>query len=68
MSTTREVAMIEHKEISKEDIAQRAYEIYVQRGQEPGNAVEDWVRAEKELGVELVAATEKTIAARARQN
>jgi nucleoside-diphosphate-sugar epimerase len=62
--TIREVAMIEHKEISKEDIAQRAYEIYVQRGEEPGNAVEDWARAEKELGVEPVVTTEKTIAAR----
>jgi hypothetical protein len=60
--------MIEHKEISKEDIAQRAYEIYVQRGVEPGNAVEDWVRAEKELGVEPVVTTEKTMAARVRQN
>ena len=60
--------MIEHKEISKEDIAQRAYEIYVQRGREPGNAVEDWVRAEKELGVEPVVTTEQTMAARARQN
>ena len=60
--------MIEHKEISKEDVAERAYEIYVQRGREPGNAVEDWVKAEKELGVEPVVTTEKTMAARVRQN
>jgi hypothetical protein len=59
--------MIEHKEISKEDIAQRAYDIYVQRGGKPGNAVEDWVRAEKELRVEPVVTTEKTVTARARQ-
>ncbi len=59
--------MLEHKEISKEDIAQRAYDIYVQRGGEPGNAVEDWVRAETELGVEPVVTTEKTITAGARQ-
>ena len=45
--TTKEVAMIERKELSKKEIAQRAYELYVQRGSEPGKDVEDWVRAEK---------------------
>ena len=44
--------MIERKEVSQEDIAHRAYELYVQRGCEPGNDVEDWVRAEHELGAE----------------
>jgi phage anti-repressor protein len=29
--TTKEVAMIEHKEQSKEDVAYRAYELYVHR-------------------------------------
>jgi Protein of unknown function (DUF2934) len=52
--TNKEVAMIEHKEISREDVAHRAYELYVQRGEEPGKDVEDWVRAEKELGTEPV--------------
>jgi hypothetical protein len=27
----------------------RAYEIYVERGSEPGRDLEDWLRAEKEL-------------------
>ena len=44
--------MIERREVSQEDIAHRAYELYPQRGCEPGNDVEDWVRAEKELGAE----------------
>jgi len=44
--------MIERKEVSQEDIAHRAYELYTQRGREPGNDVEDWVRAEQELGAE----------------
>jgi DUF2934 family protein len=52
MSTTKEVAMIERKELSKEDVAHRAYELYTQRGCEPGKDVEDWIRAEKELGTE----------------
>lgn len=52
--TTREVAMIKRKELSKEIIAHRAYELYVQRGTEPGKDVEDWVRAEKELIIEVV--------------
>ena len=51
--TTEEVAMIERKELpKKEDIAHRAYELYTKRGCKPGKDVEDWVRAEKELGAE----------------
>jgi hypothetical protein len=53
LPTTKE-AMIERKELSKEEISHRAYELYVQRGGEPGKDVEDWVRAEKELGSEVV--------------
>jgi len=41
--------MIERKEFSREDIAHRAYELYTQRGCEPGKDVEDWIRAEQEL-------------------
>jgi hypothetical protein len=44
--------MIERKEISREDIAHRAYELYTQRGCEPGKDVEDWIRAEQELDTE----------------
>ena len=45
--------MIERKEISREDIARRAYELYTQRGGcEAGKDVEDWIRAEQELGAE----------------
>lgn len=32
-----------------EEIALRAYEIYLERGGTPGDALEDWVRAEREL-------------------
>jgi hypothetical protein len=60
--------MIEHNEPSREDIAHRAYELYVRRGGGPGKAVEDWVRAEKELTVEVVVAPTKTIAALAGRN
>ncbi|MBU6482232.1 MAG: DUF2934 domain-containing protein [Nitrospirae bacterium] len=31
-------------------IAQRAYELYEQRGRQDGQALEDWVKAERELG------------------
>ena len=44
--------MIERKEFSREAIAHRAYELYTQRGCEPGKDVEDWIRAEQELGAE----------------
>ena len=68
MPTTKEVAMIEHKEISREEIAHRAYELYVQRGEEPGKDVEDWVRAEKELDAEPIVAPAKAMFARVGQN
>ena len=34
---------------SHDEIAQRAYEIYVARGQAGGHDLEDWIQAEREL-------------------
>jgi Protein of unknown function (DUF2934) len=34
---------------TREEIALRAYEIYLERGGAPGNELEDWTRAEREL-------------------
>jgi hypothetical protein len=62
MPTTKEVAMIEHKELSKEDVADRAHELYVRRGSRPGKDVEDWVRAEEELTSEVGVASARTMA------
>jgi len=36
-------------EPSFEEIRQRAYEIYVRRGGSPGNDIDDWITAEREL-------------------
>ncbi len=60
--------MIEHKEVSTQDIAHRAYELYVRRGSGPGKDVEDWVRAERELTGEDVGGAAKTIAGQAGNN
>jgi hypothetical protein len=60
--------MIEQKELVKEDIAHRAYELYVQRGSQPGKALEDWVRAEKELTGDVVPARTMTAQAGRSQN
>ena len=65
MPTIKEAAVIEHKEIPREEIAQRAYELYVQRGEDTGRDVEDWIRAEKELGAEPAIAPTRTMAAQA---
>jgi hypothetical protein len=35
--------------ISEEEIRARAYEIYLDRNGEPGDPVQDWLRAEAEL-------------------
>ena len=65
MFATKEVDMIESKEVSREVIAHRAYELYVERGSEPGKEVEDWVRAEKELAARPILAPTKAKASRA---
>jgi len=33
----------------REEIERRAYELYLARGGEPGQELEDWLRAEREL-------------------
>lgn len=33
----------------EQEIRNRAYEIYLQRGGQPGHELEDWLRAEREL-------------------
>ena len=65
--TGKEVAMIDRREPSREDIARQAHELYVQRGGEHGKDVEDWVKAEKELRDEPVVAQVKTKATQARR-
>ena len=32
-----------------EDIRRRAYEIYLERGEQPGSELDDWLQAEREL-------------------
>jgi hypothetical protein len=34
---------------SEDEIRRRAYQLYEERGGEPGDAFEDWARAEREL-------------------
>jgi Protein of unknown function (DUF2934) len=35
--------------IDRNDIARRAYDLYLARGCEPGHHLEDWLQAEQEL-------------------
>jgi hypothetical protein len=37
---------------SQDEIAQRAYELYLQRGSVPGHETDDWLQAEAELSAE----------------
>jgi hypothetical protein len=46
---------------AEEEIRRRAYELYKERGRQPGHDVDDWLRAEAEI---TAAATKKTSAAR----
>jgi hypothetical protein len=34
---------------TEEQIRVRAYQIYIERGRAPGHALDDWLRAEREL-------------------
>jgi hypothetical protein len=43
--------------IPPEDIARRAYELYLQRGGGQGYDLDDWLQAERELEVRLLADT-----------
>lgn len=36
-------------DVTEQAIRERAYEIFLARGNVPGNAVQDWLRAEQEL-------------------
>ena len=35
--------------VSEDEIRIRAYELFLERGAEPGDALSDWLRAEREL-------------------
>ena len=37
------------RSISEQEIRDRAYEIYLQRGAQPGCELEDWLQAERDL-------------------
>ncbi|HXN51392.1 MAG TPA: DUF2934 domain-containing protein [Candidatus Acidoferrum sp.] len=37
---------------TQEEIALRAFQIYLKRGGAPGNELEDWIQAETQLAVE----------------
>jgi hypothetical protein len=37
------------QQVSPEQIQERAYQFYVNRGQEPGHELEDWLQAEREV-------------------
>jgi hypothetical protein len=38
----------------EEEIKLRAYEIYLERGEEPGRDLEDWLQAERELEIDKI--------------
>ena len=40
---------IPRREVTDEEIRQRAYEIYLNRGAAPGFELDDWLQAEREL-------------------
>ena len=49
------VAAENQRAMSKDDVAQRAYELFLARGRVEGHDVEDWLEAERQLVVESMA-------------
>ena len=49
------VAAEDHRSITKDDVAQRAYELFLARGRVDGHDVEDWLEAERQLEAESTA-------------
>ena len=56
MSKTKEAPAPKSKKVAtqkskptQDQIAARAYEIYLERGSTPGDPMQDWLRAEREL-------------------
>jgi hypothetical protein len=43
------VAAENHRAITRDDVAQRAYELFLARGRGDGHDVEDWLEAERLL-------------------
>ena len=43
------MSAVKEQFLSQEQIAERAYELYLGRGGEDGHALEDWLAAENEL-------------------
>jgi len=47
-------------EPSQDEIARRAYELYLQRGSVPGHETDDWLQAEAELSAAATHGEEQT--------
>jgi hypothetical protein len=52
--------MTDNKQASVEEIARRAYGLYLERGSDHGHDVADWVKAEKELSDKPIVEQAKT--------
>lgn len=50
----------ENEALLHEEIACRAYEIYQERGNEPGRDLDDWLQAERELNTRRIIPAETT--------
>jgi len=48
-SSTGTIAMVPDTVSSQDRIRERAYELYENRGREPGQDEQDWFRAEREI-------------------
>ena len=57
-----------HRAISKDDVARRAYELFLARGRAEGHDVEDWLEAERQLESESTAPSAKGVSSSSTSN
>jgi len=50
--TIKLVTAEDHRVVTKDDVARRAYELFLARGQAEGHDVDDWLEAERQLEAE----------------
>jgi hypothetical protein len=62
-SLTMPQPRVANNQPTQEEIALRAYQIYLERGGVPGNEFEDWMEAQRQLAAENGKATENGKAA-----
>ncbi len=65
---TIKLVTADYRVITKDDVARRAYELFLTRGGAEGHDVEDWLEAERQLESESMAPSAKGVSSSSTSN